>query len=117
VETKMKKLLTSLMLAFAMIAPQAHAGMIQTPDTAAAAAAVGAERERIKALVARPELAKALEKQGIPAADVQARIDAMTDQEVHALAGRIDSLPTAGDMTTQEWLLLIIVILLVIIVI
>lgn len=111
----MKKLLTSLMLAFAMIAPQAHAGMIQTPDTAAAA--VGAERERIKALVARPELAKALEKQGIPAADVQARIDAMTDQEVHALAGRIDSLPAAGDMTTQEWLLLIIVILLVIIVI
>ncbi|HEY2338657.1 MAG TPA: PA2779 family protein [Burkholderiales bacterium] len=109
----MKKLLTSLTLAFAMIAPQAHAGMIQTPDTAP----VGAERERIKALVARPELAKALEKQGIPAADVQARIDAMTDQEVHALAGRIDSLPAAGDMTTQEWLLLIIVILLVIIVI
>jgi hypothetical protein len=108
----MKKLLTSLMFAFALGAPYAHAEMIATPDATPAA-----ERERVKALIARPELAKELEKRGIKPADVQARIGAMTDQEVHALAGRIDSLPAAGDMTTQEWLLLIIVILLVIIVI
>ena len=110
-EAKMKKLLTSLTLVFALIAPCAHAGMISTPD-----ATPSAERERVKALVARPELAKELEKRGIKPADVQARIDAMTDQEVHALAGRIDALPAAGDITTQEWLLIIIVILLVIII-
>jgi hypothetical protein len=107
----MKKLLTSLVLAFALAAPNVHAGMISTPD-----ATPSAERERVKALIARPELAKELEKRGIAPADVQARIDAMTDQEVHALAGRIDSLPAAGDLTNQEWLLIIIVILLVIII-
>jgi len=107
----MKKLLTGLTLAFALIAPYAHAGMISTPD-----ATPGAERERIKKLVARPDLAVELKKMGIAPEQVQGRIDAMTDQEVHALAGRIDALPAAGDMTTQEWLLVIIVILLVIII-
>jgi hypothetical protein len=107
----MKKLLTSLTLAFFLGAPYAHAGMISTPD-----ATPSAERERVKALVSRPDLAKELEKRGIAPADVQSRIDAMTDQEVHALAGRLDAVPAGGDLTTQEWLLIIIVILLVVII-
>jgi hypothetical protein len=73
------------------------------------------ERERVKALVARPEVARKLETLGVLQGDAQARIDALTDQEVLALAGRIDALP-AGAMSTQEWLLVIIAILLLIIV-
>lgn len=103
----MKKLLTSLTLAFLLVAPQVQAGMIGTPD---------AEREKVRELVSRPDLAKELEKRGINPADVQGRIDAMTDQEVHALAGRLDAVPAGGDLTTQEWLLIIIVILLVVII-
>jgi len=108
----MKKLLTRLTLSLALISPHVQAGMVSTPD----AAAPNAERERIKALLARPDLAKELEKRGIAPADVRGRVDAMTDQEVHALAGRIDAVPAGGDLTTQEWLLIIIVILLVIII-
>ena len=107
----MKKLLTSLTLALALIAPQVQAGMIGAQDGAS-----DTERERVKQLVSRPDLAKQLEKRGINPADVQGRIDAMTDQEVHALAGRLDAVPAGGDLTTQEWLLIIVVILLVIII-
>jgi hypothetical protein len=103
----MKKLLTSLALACVLIAPQVQAGMIGTPD---------AERQKVKELVARPDLAKELEKMGINPQDVQGRLDAMSDEEVHALAGRLNAVPAGGDMTTQEWLLVIIVILLVIII-
>ena len=53
---------------------------------------------------------------GIVPADVQGRIDAMTDEEVRSLAGRLNAVPAGGDITTQEWLLIIIVILLVIII-
>jgi hypothetical protein len=109
----MKKLLTSLMLAFALIAPHARAALIPTPD---APPAQNAERERVKALVARPDLAEQLKKMGIAPEEIQGRIDAMTDQEVHSLAGRLDAVPAGGDITTQEWLLIIIVILLVIII-
>ena len=106
-EIKMKKLLTSLTLALLLVAPQVQAGMIGTQD---------AERQRVKELVARPELAKELEKMGIVPADVQGRIDAMTDEEVRSLAGRLDAVPSGGELTTQEWLLIIVVILLVIII-
>jgi uncharacterized protein DUF6627 len=107
VEIKMKKLLTSLTLSLVLLAPQVQAGMIETQD---------AERQKVKELVARPEVAKELEKMGIAPQDLQGRIDAMTDEEVRSLAGRLNAVPAGGDMTTQEWLLIIIVILLVIII-
>lgn len=103
----MKKLLTSLTLALLLIAPQAQAGMIGTQDS---------ERERVKELVARPDLAQELKKMGIAPEEIQGRIDAMTDEEVRSLAGRLNAVPAGGEITTQEWLLIIIVILLVIII-
>jgi hypothetical protein len=103
----MKKLLTSLTLALLLIAPQVQAGMIGTQDS---------ERERVKELVARPELAQELKKMGIAPEEIQGRIDAMTDEEVRSLAGRLNAVPAGGEITTQEWLLIIIVILLVILI-
>jgi hypothetical protein len=103
----MKKLLTGLTLALLLIAPQVQAGMIGTQD---------AERERVKELVARPELAQELKRMGIAPEEIQGRIDAMTDEEVRALAGRLNAVPAGGEVTSQEWLLIIIVILLVIII-
>jgi hypothetical protein len=105
----MKKLLTSLTLALSLTAPYAHAGMIGTeaPD---------AERRKVRELVARPELSEQLKQMGIAPEQVQGRIDAMTDEEVRSLAGRLQAVPAGGDLTTQEWLLIIIAILLVIII-
>jgi hypothetical protein len=107
----MKKLLTSLTLALLLIAPlpfihNVQAGLIGTQD---------AERERVRELVARPELAQQLKQMGIVPEEVQARIDAMTDEEVRSLAGRLSAVPAGGELTSQEWLLVIIIILLVII--
>jgi hypothetical protein len=104
----MKKLLTSLTLALVLIAPQVQAGLIETQDS---------ERERVKELVARPELAQQMKQMGIVPEEVQARIDAMTDEEVRSLAGRLNAVPAGGELTSQEWLLVIIIILLVIILI
>jgi hypothetical protein len=104
----MKKLLTSLTLSLSLAASHVHAGMIGTPAPS--------EREQVKELVARPELAKQLKEMGIAAGEIQGRIDAMTDEEVRSLAGRLNAVPAGGDLTTQEWLLIIVVILLVIII-
>jgi len=103
----MKKLLTSLSLALLLVAPQVQAGMIGTQDV---------ERQKVKELVARPELAQQLKQMGIAPEDIQGRIDAMSDEEVRSLAGRLNAVPAGGDVTQQEWLLIIIVILLVIII-
>jgi uncharacterized protein DUF6627 len=91
------------------VAP-AGAGVIATDE----AVPQLSDRERLKALVARPEVAKKLETLGVLPKDAAARIDALTDDEVSTLASRIDALP-AGAMTDQNWLLVIIIILLVVI--
>lgn len=103
--------LFAAILGMGMQIPPAAAGMISTDEVVPHQS----ERERIKALVARPEVAKKLETLGVLPKDAQARIDSLTDAEVVALAGRIDALP-AGAMSDQNWLLIIIVILLVVLI-
>ena len=113
--TSLARLLTAFVAAFlfsAFFARPADAGMVGTGQLSAPAQT---ERERVKTLVARPEVARKLQALGVPARDVQGRVDAMTDEEVAALAARIDALP-AGGLQTQEWLLIIIAILLLIII-
>ena len=108
----MNKLLTTLyaLLALALAVPQAHAGMIGTPTQ-------DPERERVKSMLERPELAAELEKRGVPAAEAKARVDAMTPQEVSELAGRLDQLAAGGQISNQNLLLIIIIILLIIIIV
>src|SRR5712691_1584356 len=85
---QMKKILGGLLLAFAFAVPQAYAGLVATDQ-----AAGQQERERVKALIERPEVAQQMEKMGIPAKEALARVHAMSDEEVRALAGRLGALP------------------------
>jgi hypothetical protein len=98
-------------LAAALLMPQAHAGLINTDE-----ASVQDERARVKALIARPELSKELEKLGLNPADAEARVDAMADAEVLQLAGRLDAALAGGQISNESLLLIIIIILLIIII-
>src|SRR5437868_3139397 len=86
-------MLLALALAAAAVMPRANAAMIGTDEATAPAQS---DRERVKALLARPEVVKGLEKAGVHAQDAAARVDAMTDEEVSQLAGRIDALIAGG---------------------
>ena len=102
----MKRLLTGLLFAVSLAAPQAYAGMIPTE---------GSERERVMTLVERPEVAQALEKMGIAADQAKARVAAMSEAEVASLAGKLDALPAGGALSNQDLILILIVVLLVVI--
>jgi hypothetical protein len=99
-------LLVLLCVAAAMTMPRAYAGMIPTDDRAA-----------VKSMLERPEVLREMEKMGIPPEKAAERVDAMTDEEVRQLAGRLNAVPAGGALSTQDWLLIIIVILLVIIIV
>jgi hypothetical protein len=103
-------LISALTLGLAIFAKPAGASLVPTETVVP----VSAERERVKELVSRPEVAKKLEQLGVLPKDAASRVDALTEEEVRALAARIDALP-AGGLSNQEWLLIIIVILLVVI--
>jgi Family of unknown function (DUF6627) len=107
----MKKILGGLLLAFAFAAPQAYAALVSTDQAAAQQ-----ERERVKALIERPEVAQQMEKMGIPGKEALARVDAMTDEEVRTLAGRLDALPAGGQISSQTLLLICLVIILILLI-
>jgi hypothetical protein len=84
----------------------APAGIIGTDQLTA-----GGERDRVKSFLDRDDVRAQLQAQGIDAATAKARVDALTDQEVQLLAGRIDQLPAAGDVIGA--LLLVFILLLI----
>ena len=97
-------------VAAALVVPQAHSAMIGTD-----AAQAQDERARVKAMLERPELAKALEKMGLTPAQATARVDALGDGEVLQLAGKLDAAIAAGQVSNETLLLIIVLVLVLII--
>lgn len=71
---------------------QAQAAIVTTEQLTA-----GTERARVQAQLDRADVQARLASLGVNPADVRARVDAMSGQEVAQLAGQIDSLPAGGD--------------------
>jgi hypothetical protein len=100
--------------ALALFIPQTvRAGTIATEEALSVQQAAQ-DRERIKALVARPELAQALEKLGIAPENAKARVDAMSDAEVRTVVGKLDLLPAGGALSNTDFLLVVIIVVLIV---
>jgi hypothetical protein len=76
-----------------------YAGMVGTDQVVAAAQSQGA-RDKVRDFMSRSEVRNQLQSYGISPTAAQARVSAMTDAEVAAVAGHIDSLPAGG---TSGW--------------
>jgi hypothetical protein len=101
--------LAALGLAAALLLPQARGEMIATPGDDA--------RAQVKAALARPEVAREMQKMGIAPDQAAARVEAMSDAEAGQLAGRLDALPAGGRLSNEEVLLIVVIVLLIVILI
>lgn len=88
--TKIRRLIASLLIV--CISLPAQAGMVSSTE------AIGAsgEHARILSMLDRAEVRAQLQAYGVDAADVRARVAALTDEEAAELAARIDELPAGG---------------------
>lgn len=101
-----KRLISSLVIVcIAGLGLPVHAGMLPTD-------AVNLERSHILNILDREEVLAGLKASGVSAADVKARVAAMTDDEVAQLAGQIDRLP-AGGTDILTFILVVFIILLI----
>src|SRR5215510_1700854 len=82
----MKKLLTTLIVAVALVAPQVQAGVIGTDQ----ALQQTSERERVKTMLARPEVAQQ--------------------------AGRLDALPAGGALSNNELIIILLIVVIVLLI-
>jgi len=83
------------MLTLSLHVPAAHAALAST-ESVLSVAQVQQDRDRVGALLAREDVKAQFLTYGVKAEDVQARVDSLTDQEIHSLAGKLDQLPAGG---------------------
>lgn len=88
----------------------AYAGMVNTGQAVSHELA-GQDRARIIAFIDREDVLTQLQKQGVTAGDAKARVNALTDDEAHMIAGKLDQLPAGGDVL--DLLLFVFIILLI----
>src|SRR5258708_26949683 len=84
----------------------AQAGMIGTEQFASSVS--GADRTTVLNVLSRTDVASQLQSLGIDPAQARDRVQAMSDQEIAALASRLDSLP-AGASDGGALLLIVII--------
>ena len=72
----------------------AQAGLVGTDETVQTTSAA---QDRLTQLLAREDVRDALAARGVDPREVQARVNALTDEEAQILAQRLDQLPAGGD--------------------
>jgi len=77
------------------IAP-AQAALVSTERVVAASSAES-PRRKFERYLEREDVRAELEKYGVNPAAARARVDALTDDEVATVAGKIDTLPAGGE--------------------
>ena len=83
------------MLALSLHLPAANAAMIGT-EAVVHAAQAQQQRSRIHEALNREDVALKLTSLGVDPAQVQARVDALTDDEAQRLAKQMDEMPAGG---------------------
>lgn len=91
------RLLIASILSLSLPMQAAYAGMIGV-DKVAVSEQSQNQRERIKSFLEREDVVKAMQAEGLDASTANARVDALTDQEVQQVAGKIDTMPAGGDI-------------------
>ncbi len=82
---------------FGLPLPAAHAEMIST-EAIGAPGAAQTDRQKVDAFLARADVRAQLERRGVDAAAAQARVAALSDDEVATISSRIDALPAGGEL-------------------
>ena len=104
------RLISQMLIVSMMLLPfSAQAGVIGT-DQAIASAQDLANRDKVTDFRSRGDVIKKFEALGLNAATAQERVNAMTQQEINRIAGKIDSLPAGAADSTTWWIVGVLVV-------
>lgn len=85
------------MLTMGLPLQSAFAGMVDT-DRAVSHELAVQDRAKISSFIDREDVLAQLQQQGVTAGQAKARVNALTDEEAHKIAGKLDQLPAGGDI-------------------
>ncbi len=92
----LSKLVSQMLILSMVLLPfSTQAGMIGTEQVVTNATAE-ANRDKVLEFVSRTDVQKQFEAQGLTATNAADRVNAMTQEEINRIAGKIDSLPAGA---------------------
>ena len=74
------------------------------------------EKAKVQAFMDRADVKVRLQALGVNELSAKDRVAAMTDQEVHAMAQKIDSMPAGGTLSNNDLLLILVIVLLLLLI-
>lgn len=112
--TRLHKLVSLLVIStlssISFYAPVAQAALVGTPAVLdATTPSFAGERAHVLSLLKRQDVMQQLQTRGVDPAQVQARVNALSDSEVHTLAMQLDTAPAGA--SGLEFVLLVFIVL------
>jgi len=101
--------LTSVTL---ILTPFAYADIVDTPDIITHNQAEQ-DRAKVQSFVERATVKEKLEAMGVGGLVAKDRVAALSEQEVHALAERIDAMPAGGTLSQMDMVVILLIAILV----
>lgn len=95
----------------------ARAGMIEPEAALPAPSQLEQDRAKVQEFLDRANVKQRMQAMGVSGIVAGDRVGALTEQEVHALAQRIDTLPAGGALSNSDLILIVLIALLVALVI
>ena len=99
-----RMLVALLSIALCVQAPAARAEIVSTADMAAQVQ-TDMERVHVQVFLDRANVRDRVQAMGVGGIMAKNRVAALSDQEVHTLAQKIDSMPAGGSMSDNDWIL------------
>lgn len=96
--------------------PFARAELVTTDEAAGQKPAMD-ERAKVQSFLEQASVKERLQALGVDGVLAQDRVAALSEEEIHALAQRIDTLPAGGNLSNTDIILILLVAILVAIII
>ena len=105
-------IITTVAAAMLILPPAARADIVDTQDLAAQTQ-TEQERAKVQSFVERATVKEKLEAMGVEGLLAKDRVAALSEQEVHALAERIDAMPAGGTLSQMDMVVILLIAILV----
>lgn len=99
---RFRRMLAAFAIAIVLVANLpvgvARAGLVTTDEVISQTYDADTTRTKVSAFMARADVKQQLAAMGVEPAEAEARIAALSDEEIEAVAGKIDQLPAGGNI-------------------
>jgi len=105
-------LITTVTAAMLILPPVARAGIVDTQELATRNS-TEQDKAKVQSFVERASVKEKLEAMGVGGILAKDRVAALNEQEVHALAERIDAMPAGGTLSQMDMVVILLIAILV----